>query len=116
MSKVEYKSTSDITAEVIIDGQKVRCSKFDFHHDAMGLPMAEITIINPELHLTTLDSRLIKHDKTLETIKETIKEEMCNHYCKMPEFYLLQYKDPDEAHEIMVNECCAKCPLERLNK
>lgn len=47
---------------------------------------------------------------------EQIKEEMCDHYCKMPEFYLSQYKDPDEAHEVMVNECCAKCPLERLNK
>jgi len=47
---------------------------------------------------------------------EKIKEEMCDHYCMMPEFYLSQYKDPDEAHEVMVNECCAKCPLERLNK
>lgn len=50
------------------------------------------------------------------TITEQIKEEMCDHYCKMSEFYLSQYKDPDEAHEVMVNECCAKCPLERLNK
>ena len=47
---------------------------------------------------------------------EKIKEEMCDIYCKMPEFYLSQYKDPDEAHEVMVNECCVKCPLERLNK
>lgn len=77
MSKVEYKSTDDVTAEITIDGKKV-----DWH------------------------------DRTFESIEE----EMCDHYCKMPEFYLSQYKDPDEAHEVMVNECCAKCPLERLNK
>ena len=47
---------------------------------------------------------------------EKIKEEMCDHYCAMPECYLQKYKDPDEAHEVMVNECCTKCPLERLNK
>lgn len=47
---------------------------------------------------------------------EKIKEEMCDHYCKMPEWYLANYKDPDEAHEVMVNECCTKCPLERLDK
>ncbi len=45
---------------------------------------------------------------------EEIKEEMCDHYCKMPEWYLANYKDPDEAHEVMVNECCTECPLEKL--
>ena len=47
---------------------------------------------------------------------QQIKEEMCDHYCAMPECYLQKYKDPDEAHEVMVNECCTECPLERLNK
>ena len=112
MSKVEYKSTGDITAEVLIDGQKVNCSKFEFYHDTEGIPVAEIEIINPGLNLTSLNSKVIKHDRTIESIKE----EICDHYCKMPEFYLSQYKDPDEAHEVMVNECCTKCPLERLSK
>lgn len=61
-------------------------------------------------------ARIKKAINSLVGASEKIKEEMCDHYCKMPEFYLSQYKDPDEAHEVMVNECCAKCPLERLNK
>ena len=47
---------------------------------------------------------------------EKIKEEMCDEYCKMPEYYLEIYEDPDKANEVMVNNCCCKCPLERLNK
>ena len=47
---------------------------------------------------------------------ESITEEVCDRLCRYPEKYRGLYKDPDEAHEIMVNECCAKCPLERLNK
>lgn len=69
---------------------------------------------NGYLHIcemTTKKAFMVDEEKLTQ-----IKEEMCDHYCKMPEFYLSQYKDPDEAHEIMVNECCAKCPLERLNK
>ena len=47
---------------------------------------------------------------------ENITEEVCDRLCRYPEKYLGLYKDPDEAHEVMVNECCVKCPLERLNK
>lgn len=112
MSKVEYKSTGDITAEVLIDGQKVKCSKFQFYHDTEGVPVAEITIVNPGLNLTSLNSKVIKHDRTIESIKEKI----CDEYCKMPEYYLEIYEDPDKANEVMVNNCCCKCPLERLNK
>lgn len=112
MSKVEYKSTGDVTAEITIDGQKVKCSAFNFYHDVTGVPVAEITIVNPGLNLTSLNSKVVKHDRTLEAIKE----EMCDEYCKMPEYYLGIYEDPDKANEVMVNNCCCKCPLERLNK
>lgn len=47
---------------------------------------------------------------------EALKEDICDRLCRYPEKYRGLYKDPDEAHEVMVNECCTECPLERLNK
>ena len=50
----------------------------------------------------------------IQEIIDKVIEEMCNGYCKMPEVYLSKYKDPDEAHEAMWNDCCMGCPLNRL--
>ena len=46
---------------------------------------------------------------------EDICTEICDHYCKYPQISLEQYKDPDEAYEWLMNHCCEKCPLMRLN-
>ena len=46
---------------------------------------------------------------------EDICGEICDNYCKYPELSLEKYKDPDEAYEWLMNHCCEKCPLMRLN-
>lgn len=40
-----------------------------------------------------------------------VKEEMCDHFCKWPEWYLMNYEDSEEAHDTMVDEMCSECPL-----
>lgn len=52
--------------------------------------------------------------KTVTEIIESVKEDMCDRYCKMRDYYLSMYKDPDEANEHMLNEQCDHCPLQRL--
>lgn len=51
--------------------------------------------------------------KRTEVIQE-VKEEMCDHFCKYPEWYLMNYEDSEEAHDTMVEEMCSECPLNRL--
>ena len=43
-----------------------------------------------------------------------IAEEMCDNYCKDPEQYLAQHKDPDKAYDVLIEEKCENCPLFRL--
>lgn len=43
-----------------------------------------------------------------------ICNEFCDNYCKYPEHYLAQYKDPDKAFDVLIEEICEKCPLYRL--
>lgn len=45
---------------------------------------------------------------------ERIKEEICDNYCKYPARFLMIHKDPDKAHEAMLDEKCMDCPLELL--
>ena len=64
-TKIEYRSTSDITAEIKIDGQVIhRITSFEFYHDVDGLPVATITFNDPEVNITSLDSMLIKKERT----------------------------------------------------
>ena len=51
--------------------------------------------------------------KKAEIIQE-VKEEMCDHYCKYPVEFLMTYEDSEEAHDKMIEEMCAECPLNRL--
>lgn len=53
--------------------------------------------------------------KTITQQLEEICGEICDNYCKYPELSLETHKDPDEANEWMMNNCCEKCPLMRLN-
>ena len=41
-------------------------------------------------------------------------EKLCMEYCKFPEQYLGQYKDPDEAQEKMMAEKCEDCPIGKI--
>lgn len=55
-------------------------------------------------------------DKPL-TIPQQLEEivgTMCRDYCKWPIAYRLDYSDPDQANEHMLNEKCLDCPLNRL--
>ena len=55
-------------------------------------------------------------DKPL-TIPQQLEEIagiMCRNYCKWPTIYRLDYADPDQANEHMLDEKCVDCPLNRL--
>ncbi len=43
-----------------------------------------------------------------------IVETMCDKYCKYPERYLAVIENPDEAQEVMIEEVCKDCPLNKL--
>ena len=45
---------------------------------------------------------------------EEIVGNMCRDYCKWPIAYRLDYSDPDQANEHMLDEKCLDCPLNRL--
>lgn len=45
---------------------------------------------------------------------EEIKEDICDNYCKFPMDYSMEYEDPEEGYEAMMEERCAECPLNRL--
>jgi hypothetical protein len=48
---------------------------------------------------------------TKKELIEEVKEDMCDNYCKYPFEYLMQYEDPEDAHEKMLDEVCNDCPL-----
>ena len=52
--------------------------------------------------------------KTVSQELEEIVGEMCDNYCKWPTTYRLDYADPDQANEHMLDEKCVDCPLNRL--
>jgi hypothetical protein len=39
---------------------------------------------------------------------------MCDNYCKYPEQYESQYKDPDMAWSVCMNERCKDCPISKI--
>lgn len=43
-----------------------------------------------------------------------IAEKMCDGYCKWPEYYLAQYKDPEDAVQMMTSERCIECPMDMI--
>lgn len=45
---------------------------------------------------------------------ESIKEDICDNYCKFPWECSLEHEDPEEGYEAMLKERCADCPLNRL--
>ena len=53
-------------------------------------------------------------NETITEQLENIKAEICDKYCKWPQLYLESIKDPDDAHEVMLEHKCAKCPTQRL--
>lgn len=52
--------------------------------------------------------------ETITNQLETIKEEICDDYCKWPERYRELYEDPDKANERMLTEVCGICPLLKI--
>lgn len=56
-------------------------------------------------------------EKSVLTISqqfETIKEEMCDYYCKFPKESRLKFEDGEDAMEWLQKEYCEDCPLGRL--
>lgn len=45
---------------------------------------------------------------------DEVKEKMCDEYCKWPLAYSLDYVSKEQAHEAVLRERCAECPLNRL--
>lgn len=45
---------------------------------------------------------------------EAITEEMCDKYCKWPEWCKEHFKDPDDADDYLLNEVCPECPMTKL--
>ena len=60
-ANIEYKSTSEVTGEVRINGQKVRAKSFTFEHDVDGVPTATIEFVDPNVNITTIDSMVYKY-------------------------------------------------------
>jgi hypothetical protein len=40
-------------------------------------------------------------------------EEICDNYCRFPELYLNEHKDPDEATDLC-KEKCENCPINKI--
>lgn len=59
-AKIEYNSTGEVTADIKINGVLTRVSSFIFEHDLDGCPVAIVELVDPDVHITTLDSILIK--------------------------------------------------------
>ena len=55
-----------------------------------------------------------KADMTISEQLESIKERICDGYCKYPELAKLTHDDSDEALEWMMRDCCEHCPLMEL--
>ena len=59
-AKIEYNSTGKVTAEIKINGVQTRVSSFIFEHDVDGCPVAIVELVDPDVHITSPDSILIK--------------------------------------------------------
>lgn len=55
-----------------------------------------------------------KADMSIQEQIESIKERICDNYCKYPGIYYGQIKDVDEAQKCMENAECFDCPLNQL--
>lgn len=55
-AKIEYNSTGEVTATIKINGVQTMVSSFHFEHDVDGIPMATVELVDPEVHITSLDS------------------------------------------------------------
>ena len=52
--------------------------------------------------------------KNVVELLESVCDKICDKYCKFPEVYCSQYKDEDKAYEVMLEEKCVCCPLNKL--
>ena len=55
-----------------------------------------------------------KMDMTIPEQLESIKEKMCDQYCRFPEEAKATHEDPDEAMESLMHVHCEHCPLMEL--
>lgn len=51
---------------------------------------------------------------SVQNILVEVVEEVCDKYCKFPELYEKKYGDSDEDMDKLIEECCEKCPLNKL--
>lgn len=49
-------------------------------------------------------------EKTISQLLEEVANEICDHYCKYP----MLYTSDNESVELLVEEHCAECPLNRI--
>ena len=61
-AKIEYISTGVNTAIVKINDVETRVTSFRFEHDVQVFPVATIEFVDPEVHITSLDSMLIRKE------------------------------------------------------
>ena len=54
--------------------------------------------------------------ETVHQIMIKVIDEICDNYCKYPEMLLSKHpgEDEDMLEELLYDEYCAKCPLNRL--
>ena len=45
---------------------------------------------------------------------EEIKAAMCDHYCRFPLEYSMEYEFSEDGYEKMLEERCAECPMNDL--
>lgn len=43
-----------------------------------------------------------------------VTDQICEHYCKWPDYYQNTYKDIEDAEEKMLSEKCDSCPLNQI--
>ena len=55
-----------------------------------------------------------KADMTIIEQLSSMKEKICEDYCRFPEACLAQIKDPDKANDYLMDNFCSSCPMSEV--
>lgn len=56
----------------------------------------------------------MEKEKSITDIIQEVKDDICDHYCKWPEYYKVRFEAYQKSEDDMYEEKCDKCPLCRL--